>query len=284
MSDSIVTLAVACMVSGTLGFAVGLARYRSLARHCRTVEARLGEAVARAECAERAKGTFLACMSHELRTPLNAVIGFAEIMRLELFGALGARYRDYVEDIHIAGCELLELVDALLDIAHFEVDGRHLSEAEVDVAATLTAAANRFAGTAGAAGVAVAVAPLPAIGLWADPQRFDRILRGLLDHAVRFTPRGGTIQLAAWTCPDGLVVSVADSGPGLNGAQLDAVLAPFGLAETALVRRHEGTGLGLPRARRLTEAHGGRLAVDSAPGCGTAVTITFPPERLRTGR
>jgi signal transduction histidine kinase len=107
-----------------------------------------------------------------------------------------------------------------------------------------------------------------------------QVILNLLSNAVKFTPRGGRVVASARALPTGeTVVSVADTGIGMQPHEVPIALEAFRQIESALNRRHEGTGLGLPLAKNLVELHGGTLAIDTAPGEGTTVTVTLPAER-----
>src|SRR5262249_13042516 len=102
--------------------------------------------------------------------------------------------------------------------------------------------------------------------------------------AVKFTEAGGAITISAdWSGDGGIALAIADTGIGMTEEEVAVALQPFRQVDTALSRRYEGTGLGLPLAHRLTELHGGTLQVESTPGQGTRVTILIPPDRLMGG-
>jgi len=109
-----------------------------------------------------------------------------------------------------------------------------------------------------------------------------QILINLLSNSVKFTPRGGRISVSGRRTRSGAVeLAVADTGIGMSVDEIEIALTPFGQVESALTRKHQGTGLGLPLARSLTELHGGRLDVRSTRGVGTTATVSLPPERAR---
>jgi signal transduction histidine kinase len=111
----------------------------------------------------------------------------------------------------------------------------------------------------------------------ADERRFTQVLLNLLSNAVKFTPPGGTITLAsAGDAGGGVVVRVEDTGIGIAPENISRVLAPFEQVESGNTRRYDGTGLGLPLAKKLVELHGGTLAIDSALGAGTRVEVKLP--------
>ncbi len=232
--------------------------------------------------ANQAKSEFLANMSHELRTPLNAVIGFSDIMHRELFGPIDVpAYRGYVADIHGSASYLLDLINDLLDFARIEADKVVLEEAEVRLPELAERAMRLLADLALNRGVSVTTEfaqDLPPIS--ADSRRILQILVNLLSNAVKYTPRGGKVWVRGVSHRDGTVeIRVADTGIGIDPEDIPKVLAPFGRTENSYVRNTEGTGLGLPLTRRLVELHGGTLAIDSAVGTGTTVTVVFPSSR-----
>jgi PAS domain S-box-containing protein len=236
-----------------------------------------------AELANRVKSEFLATMSHELRTPLNAIIGFSEIVENELLGPLGQpQYRDYARDINESGRHLLQIINDILDMARIEVDRMALREETVAMSANLNACIGLVRERADVAGVALAYdIPEALPPIWGDDRRIKQAVTNLLGNAIKFTPKGGVVKLSATTDDTGLTVTVADSGIGIGAEDLRKVTAPFWQAESSLARRFDGAGLGLPLARKFMELHGGRLDIQSQPGAGTTVTLTFPPERLR---
>jgi two-component system cell cycle sensor histidine kinase PleC len=242
-------------------------------------EQRLREAKAMAEAANRTKTEFLAAMSHELRTPLNAIIGFSEIIATEMFGTLSERYRTYGRDINHAGQHLLDMINDILDISRIEIGAFNLNPEPVaprDLAqSTLRLVATRAEKNAISLVEAVS-AQLP--DLMVDMRRTKQVLLNLLANAVKFTPSGGRVALSGQLTDDGgFCFTVADNGIGMTEEEQAVALSPFGQVDSGLDRRFEGVGLGLPLAKSLAELHGGTLAIQSEPGRGTTVTVTFPP-------
>ena len=236
-----------------------------------------------AEAANRTKSEFLANMSHELRTPLNAIIGFSEVMLGELFGPLGSsRYRDYAKDVYDSGKHLLALINDILDLSKVEANRLELRETAVDIGGVIAACLRLVRERAQNAGLKLAA---PDAGVQprvsADEIKLKQILLNLLSNAIKFTPAGGTVTISAGGDSDGGVhIRVADSGIGMRPEDVPLALQPFRQIDSALSRKHAGTGLGLPLAKALAELHGGRLEIDSRPGKGTAVILRLPPERV----
>jgi len=248
----------------------------------RRFEEALRDAKDSAERANRSKSEFLAHMSHELRTPLNAVIGFSEIIEREYFGPVGARrYVEYARDIHASGTHLLNVIGDILDIAKAEAGSTDLDEGPVDLVELVRASARLIEPRADAGQVRVAAeiaGSLPKIR--ADARRLKQVLINLLANAVKFSQPGGRVAVEARLDPDGgTVLAVRDTGIGMRPEDIPRALEPFAQVDSALSRRFEGTGLGLPLSRKLVELHGGSLAIESEPGHGTTVTVRLPAAR-----
>lgn len=239
----------------------------------------------RAEAASRSKTAFLAHLSHDIRTPLNHIIGFADLIRHQTYGPIGdSRYLNYVETIKGSGEQLLQFFASILDLAELEGGQRELKIEPVPVDGLLEAAARRFRGQAARAGVGVVVgAPCGAV-LMADRFCLDRMLANIVENAVRFTPGGGKVSLAAYAAMDGVVLEIADTGVGMPPDRLDALSQPFAFGDATFTKEHSGAGLGIPIARTIAELSGGRMVFDSRQGLGTTVAISLPLELVEQER
>jgi signal transduction histidine kinase len=240
-----------------------------------------------AEAANEAKTQFLANMSHELRTPLNAIIGFSDMIGQEMLGPIGnTRYAEYVRDINLSGQHLLEVVNDVLDMARVESGHFELKIEPIDLAAALKPAARFVEERAREAGLQLRldfeadIPPLPC-----DERRLRQVVVNLLANAVKFTPKGGRVTLAAGTNAQGKVwIRVSDTGIGIPEQSIGRAMAVFGQVDGSLARKHEGAGLGLPLAKSLTELLGGDFDLQSKVGTGTTVTLTFPTPRALAQR
>lgn len=222
---------------------------------------------------DRMRTEFLARVSHDLRTPLSSIIGFSELLLAEA-GRGDERQAECLEAINRNGHALLAMITDLLDLSTLESGLLHLRHAVVPLAELATDLRAATAPVLEAAGLAVTwPAPSPGACAWCDRRRILQALVNLVDNARKFTPRGGTLRIAADATPDGVRLAVADDGPGIPEAEKERLFRPYagGSGRTA------GHGLGLAIVRAVVERHGGRLEVDSAPGRGCAIAIILPP-------
>lgn len=249
----------------------------------RRAELALQQAKEQADFANRSKSEFLANMSHELRTPLNAIIGFAEIIKEQMFGPVGQeQYVEYAKDIHDSGGLLLSLINDILDMSKIEAGKRELAEADLDVPKLVRSVFVLVESRAKMGRVKLVVnLPKEIPMLRGEERAMKQVLTNLLTNAIKFTPEGGTVTLGALVDDAGhMRISVSDTGIGIAPDDIQTALAPFGQIESALSRKHQGTGLGLPLTKALVELHGGVLDLQSKLGEGTTVTLIFPSDRV----
>jgi PAS domain S-box-containing protein len=248
----------------------------------KAIEVELIRSKEAAEFANRTKTEFLANMSHELRTPLNAIIGFAEVIKDEMFGPVGtAKYAEYAKDIFSSGRHLLALINDILDLSKLEAGKLELREEDISLRTTVEECLTLIRNRAQECHVLLVTEIEPRLPkLRCDERALKQVLLNLLSNAVKFTPAGGTVTTRVRRAPDGLAISVADTGIGMSAADIQVALSAFGQIDSRLSRQHHGTGLGLPISKSLIELHGGTLAVDSMPGKGTIMTATFPAARV----
>ncbi len=232
-----------------------------------------------AESASQAKSRFLAHMSHELRTPLNAILGFADVIRNNMFGEISpARYRDYVQYIHDSGSHLLDMINDVLDLSKIEAGKFELKPQALDAEAIAQAGSKLVAGMAKENGVRLMIdidqqCPV----LHGDLRAVKQIIINLLSNSVKFTPSGGYVTLQIQRVADaGCEIIITDTGIGMGPDDIAKAMDPFGQIDGTLARKHRGTGLGLPLVKNLAEMQGGSLTIDSAPSRGTRVTVFLP--------
>jgi len=234
-----------------------------------------------AEAANRAKSSFLATMSHELRTPLNAIIGFSEMMQARAFGPMGSsRYEEYAGAINLSGRHLLSLIGDILDMSRIEAGRYELRPEPIDIGEILDECLQMLRGRASADGVVLSTAfDTGPVRLQADRLAIKQILLNLLSNSVKFTPRGGRVRCTSrFDMNGGIVLSVVDTGVGIDAERLPRLFEPFStVGDNALIKpANGGTGLGLSICKRLAEMHGARIELTSEVGHGTAATLTFP--------
>lgn len=243
----------------------------------RRLARRYHEEKLRAEAASRSKTAFLAHLSHDIRTPLNHIIGFAEMMRHQTYGPLGdARYLDYVEAMQDSGQRLLDFFATILELAELESGRKVLVMEPVMVDDLLRQVRRRYAAQAKGAGLILALGASCGAQLQGDRFSLERMLGNLLENAIRFTPTGGQVTLAAFAAADGVVLEVTDTGIGMSEQRLASLSQPFAFGDASFTREHTGAGLGIAIARTIAELSGGRLAIDSREALGTTVAISLP--------
>jgi len=225
---------------------------------------------------------FVAHMSHELRTPLNAIIGFSDLVRLRLKeNAASDKIAGYVEDINGAGWHLLRVINDILDLSKIEAGKLDLTEEEVEIAEVVGSCVRMIKGQADDSRIELVCdvsATLPK--LVADELKLKQVLINLLSNAVKFTPEHGKVFVQARIEPTGAVITVADTGIGIEAQDLPKVFKPFTQLNANVSRKFKGTGLGLPLAKALVELHDGSLSIESVVGEGTTLTIHLPAHRL----
>jgi signal transduction histidine kinase/CheY-like chemotaxis protein len=241
-----------------------------LARRAAELTAALDTAVK----ATRAKNSFLSSTSHELRTPLNSILGFAQLLQLS---ELSEEDSDGVERILGAGHHLLTLINELIDIARIESGDLGLSLEPVLVRSLIEECSQLMAPIAAERSIPIITGGAhPGLAVYADRQRLAQILVNLISNAVKYNHRDGRITISCTAEGAGQAsIVVSDTGPGLAPDDLERIFVAFERlgAERTVV---EGTGIGLPLARALTEAMGGHLTASSVLGQGAAFTVSLP--------
>ena len=234
------------------------------------------EALAEARRAVAARDEVLAVVSHDLRSPLNAVHLAAQVASMELAAVeheRAASARKRLATITRSAERMARLVGDLLDVARIEAGRMEVAPSPEPVAAMLEEASASHRHEAEARGVTLRVSPVdPSLAALADHERVQQVLANLAGNAVKFTPAGGEVTLSASRACAEVRVTVRDTGAGVPAEALPHVFDRFWQGGD----KRGGAGLGLAIVKGLVEAHGGRVAMESEVGRGTAVTFTLP--------
>jgi len=220
------------------------------------------------------KSVFLASVSHELRTPLNGILGFAELLKLDL---KDPAQQSYAETIHRSGKHLLDLVNDLLDLAKIEAGRMELKSLETDIRTLVKGVAAIHGVHAESKGIKLLehyADNLPD-HLFCDPTRLRQILNNLLNNAVKFTSQG-TIDLTVEQCENYIRFTISDTGIGIPQEQQHRIFEKFHQADNFLTSEQGGSGLGLALAKELVMLMGGEMGFKSTQGDGSVFFFTVP--------
>jgi diguanylate cyclase (GGDEF)-like protein len=252
---------------------------RKVDRALRKSEERLSTALDTASKANHAKSDFLAVMSHELRTPMNAILGFGQLLDRPTFGDLNPRQHEYVSYILQAGKHLLNLINDLLDLSKIEAAQLHVTIDAVELAPLARRVAASLAPLAAENEIELALEMHDDLAAAADATRLSQVLINLVSNAIKYGRPGGSVRVSDEMRADGwLRITVADNGIGIPPERQREVFEPFNRLG-AEFGRIEGSGIGLPIAKRLVEIMGGYLEFQSTPGVGSQFWIELPAYR-----
>jgi signal transduction histidine kinase len=252
------------------------ATFNDMAHAIEQREENLQAARAQAERANQVKSAFLASMSHELRTPLNGIINFTGFVADEMLGPVNEKQTQFLKDAIANAEHLLALINDVLDISKIEAGSLRLFvENNIDLAQEIETVARTGETLLLDKPVSLNVdiqGTLPL--LQGDKRRIRQIMLNLVSNACKFTDEG-SVTITAQQKDGDVFISVKDTGPGIEAKDHEAVFETFAQTETGL-RKGGGTGLGLPISKKLAEAHGGRLWLESEPGAGATFFILLP--------
>ena len=217
---------------------------------------------------------FFASLGHDLKSPLNGIIGFADIMDAELRGPLPEAYKDYPSLIRESGDTLMRLIEDILGYAKAEAGTYELDIAPLDIAASGESVFRQSKGIAELSGVNLKLRSEGEVMAVADAGAVRRIWDNLVSNAIKYSSRDDTVTLHAFEKNGTCVLSVRDTGAGMDADDLARIAKPFAQGRNAKGRA--GTGLGLAMVQRLTELQGGQVRIETMPGEGTHVIVTLP--------
>ena len=228
----------------------------------------------RAEAANRAKSEFLANMSHELRTPLNAILGFSEILKGQMFGALGCdKYHEYSCDIHDSGQHLLNVISDILDMSKIEAGQLQISTESTDLGVLIEESLRLISISAKSKNIVVEQDISPGLELMADRRAMKQILLNLLSNAFKFTNQNGKVTVRARRINGRIALVIGDTGIGIPKAAMQKIGQPFEQVQSQYAKSQGGSGLGLAISRSLAQLHGGTMRIRSAEGKGTVIGV-----------
>ncbi len=229
------------------------------------------------EKADRAKSLLFANLSHEFRTPLNAVIGFSDLMQRETFGPLGHRkYAEYIGDIHSSASHLLGLIEDVLILSRYEAsDGITLNES-VSLDEPVQDVVRMLAHQAAKKGLKLVMTPISAPDVLCSDKAIRQVAINLIGNAIKYT-EAGEIRVSGGlnVREDGVELVVTDTGIGIPDEHIERVMRPFEQVDDVYARKQGGTGLGLSIVTSIVAHAGATMRIESRPGKGTRVTVTF---------
>jgi signal transduction histidine kinase/CHASE3 domain sensor protein len=230
-----------------------------------------------AEAANRAKAAFLASMSHELRTPLQAALGFAQLVRSGVYGAVNEQQAEVLGRVERSQTHLARLIDDILDFARLEAGRVRIEPVPVPLTEVISELAPLIEPQAAKKKIELTLLPPDErLVVMADRHRLQQVLVNIVGNAIKFTPENGMIRVGAVRDGASATIFVRDTGKGIPADRLQAIFEPFVQVEDALTRTNSGAGLGLAISRDLTRAMGGDLKVESELGVGSTFSIILP--------
>jgi protein-histidine pros-kinase len=226
----------------------------------------------------RMKSEFLANMSHELRTPLNSIIGFAELMHDGRVGPMSDEHREYLGDILTSARHLLRLINDVLDLTKVESGKMQFFPESIDLAAVVAELKDLVRTQAAAKAIRLSTDIAPDLqNLILDQAKLKQVLYNYVSNALKFTPERGSVVIRAFgEGAHAFRIEVEDNGVGVHADDIPRLFVEFQQLDAGASKRFQGTGLGLALTKRIVEAQGGRVGVESRPGAGSRFFAVLP--------
>lgn len=230
--------------------------------------------------AEEASERALATLSHDIRSPLNAIDSYAELIEMEIFGAVTDRQREALGRIRLSGRHLLAVLENVLEMTRLSAGVVRVKAVPGQAAAVVDEAVKLLQPSAASKDQTLEVIEAPDVVIAADPNRLRQVLVNLIGNAVKYTPRGGIIRVTMTTVEhDGGrwgTISIEDDGPGIPEEKRQAIFQPYYRLPTAAANAPEGLGLGLAISRELIRHMGGDIDLDAGRRGGSVFTVRLP--------
>ncbi len=249
-------------------------------RELKTLYKELQKRVEELTDANRAKDEFLSIVSHELRTPLTSLTGFLSVLLDEEAGAITDQQRKFLGIAKASATRLNLIISDLLDVSRIESGRLNLEMGECSLHEILQTCYEGLKASAANKALQLRLHSLPTLPtIWGDPSRLQQVIDNIVSNAIKFTEKGGEIDISGEEKGDFLLVSVRDTGPGLSQEEQEKVFDMFYQADASTRRSAGGAGLGLAIARGIVNMHGGTISVQSEKGKGATFTFLIPRKR-----
>ena len=232
------------------------------------------------EASNQIKSEFLSLISHELRTPLNHIIGFSGLMKMTFDNTDSPDEAMYSQKISEAGNDLLKIINTIFDLININGGDHPLDKTDVNLPKPIGTVCDVLKPKADKTGVDILLELQSApTTLYADEHRMTQVIGNILDNAIRFSSKSGTVLVTASSTENAVSISIADQGIGMTERETQIAEEPFRQVDSSLSKTAYGMGLGLTLSKLIVERHGGQFSVESAPDEGTLVTISIPQKR-----
>ncbi|AKB61830.1 PAS domain-containing sensor histidine kinase [Methanosarcina mazei] len=230
-----------------------------------------------AEFANRTKSEFLANMSHELRTPLNSIIGFSDMLYEQAYGELNQKQLRAISNISNSGKHLLNLINGILDLSKIEANKMELDYKEFELASSLDLIRNILSPIADKKNIEIETGVDNSISkIWADEDRFIRIMFNLVDNAIKFSFENSLVKIGARKKGELVEITVEDTGIGIKTEDQNKLFKPFSQVNSFSSKKFQGTGLGLSLVKQIVNLHGGYVWFKSEQGKGSTFAFAIP--------